>query len=669
MKLKLILFFLFGLLCFSPQTSEASHGMGGEITWRCQPNGQFVFQMKFYRDCNGINCPSGPLNMSVTNHPTVSSIQLTNTVNNDISPAGCSTCLGQGPGTVQECIFESAPVTLSGTPPAGGWIFDWNSCCRSPSITNLINPGSQSFQLRAVMYAYNGQNTNPCYDSSPRFSERPSTILCTGFPFEYNNIAFDPELDSLVYSWAPALDANTGGVTPLAYTPGYTPQSPLPSATQNPMNVGAVLDPQTGIVSYTSFTSGYFATVVQVDAYKCGQLVASIFREINVVLLGGAGCQLQGSGLTNLPPLVTAPFPDSTGQFTLFNDTVCAGDTVTFFMSATDPDWDPAVGGLQTVTMLGAGPQFVNFTDWPTTGCMNPPCAFTNPALPTSAPFGTGVNFEWITSCAHLDFSQGCFSTGSDYTFLIRAQDNFCDAPAVNFSTVTITVLAPEELDSTTIRCVDVLPNGDVNLTWTNPIDPYGSWLNYQIETSPTGGAPWTPLDSVLVQAQTTYTHVGANAQNNQIYYRMYVRSGCDSSLVSTYSNVASTILLDVVNPGNFTADLSWNPVHAPLISGSSSWYHIYQELPANSGNWLFVDSTQNTTFIDTLNNVCSDTVNYRIEILDSTGCVSTSSIDGEVWQNILVPDPPIIVCASVNLFGQITINWTAPIDTADSFD
>ena len=36
-------------------SSWASHLMGGEITWECQSNGQFIFQLKVYRDCNGIN--------------------------------------------------------------------------------------------------------------------------------------------------------------------------------------------------------------------------------------------------------------------------------------------------------------------------------------------------------------------------------------------------------------------------------------------------------------------------------------------------------------------------------------------------------------------------------------------------------------------------------------
>jgi len=32
--------------------SRASHVMGGDITWTCS-GGDYVFQLVFYRDCNG----------------------------------------------------------------------------------------------------------------------------------------------------------------------------------------------------------------------------------------------------------------------------------------------------------------------------------------------------------------------------------------------------------------------------------------------------------------------------------------------------------------------------------------------------------------------------------------------------------------------------------------
>ena len=43
-------------------------------------------------------------------------------------------------------------------------------------------------------------------------------------------------------------------------------------------------NPATGEVSYFSMTSGNFVTCIKVEAFKCGQLVAEIYREIQVIL-------------------------------------------------------------------------------------------------------------------------------------------------------------------------------------------------------------------------------------------------------------------------------------------------------------------------------------------------------------------------------------------------
>jgi hypothetical protein len=304
--IKKFLFLIFFIALFSSKTN-ASHLMGGEITWDCVGGGQYVFSMKLYRDCNGIP-PSGIVSLSVFNHPSVSSIPLNLISQTDISPVcnlagpgiSCSGAesqpgwpLSSSPvyGAVQESVFQSAPIALPGIPSALGWIFTYDDCCRNSSITNIQTPAAFGFTLRAVMYAYSGQNANPCFDSSPRFLESPSTVICVGYPYTYNHNASDPELDSLSYSWATPLDDFNPVFNPpidpisLPFAPGYSTSSPLPGSLQNPLNVPATINPSTGEISFTSYTQGNFITVVKVEAWKCGQLVAEIYREIQIVLL------------------------------------------------------------------------------------------------------------------------------------------------------------------------------------------------------------------------------------------------------------------------------------------------------------------------------------------------------------------------------------------------
>jgi hypothetical protein len=80
----LFLFFVCSLILIS-DSSFASHGMGGEITYECQGNGMFIFRVKFYRDCNGINAPTA---ITISTTHVIGSIVANLTAQNDLSPKG-----------------------------------------------------------------------------------------------------------------------------------------------------------------------------------------------------------------------------------------------------------------------------------------------------------------------------------------------------------------------------------------------------------------------------------------------------------------------------------------------------------------------------------------------------------------------------------------------------
>lgn len=164
--------------------------MGGEITWRCDGNGAFIFRTKLYRDCNGVN---GPSSMTLQSNSPVTAIQCSLISQTDITPQGigcasCSNPMGL-PNSVEEFVYESGPIQLNGTPPASGWYFSYSDCCRNQAIVNLSS-GNGWFTLRAIMYPFSGQNTNPCYDNSPVFAEPPTLGLCTSSPLSYNHAKF-----------------------------------------------------------------------------------------------------------------------------------------------------------------------------------------------------------------------------------------------------------------------------------------------------------------------------------------------------------------------------------------------------------------------------------------------------------------------------------------------
>ena len=272
---KLILVFIVSLT-FSNAT--ATHLMGGEITWECikdpvDPDvGKYVFTMKLYRDCDGVSLSMFAEFVDMWGVGALTApIECFFVSNTDISP-NCNSlisgnpsldCYGATPaGAVEEYVYQSQPISLVGTPPATGWHFTWDLCCRNIAIVNLVSPDTQGFTLRAAMYPYIDPISglvlpaDPCFDSSPVFNESPKTIICAGYPFAYSHNASDPELDSIRYYWAEPLDDNY-----VAYDPDPANNSPsaipfvFPYTFNSPIPGNVNMNPLSGEISYSTNTS------------------------------------------------------------------------------------------------------------------------------------------------------------------------------------------------------------------------------------------------------------------------------------------------------------------------------------------------------------------------------------------------------------------------------
>ncbi len=678
--MKRILLFL-TLLGLTAQALYASHIKGGEITWDCiktgQPNaGKYIFYLRLYRDCKGIAFSTTGQTLSVFNHP-IGSIPLNYVFpSNDISPTcniypglpvgsqppNCGPRLAAGNyggsattknGAVEELIFKSSPTTLSGIPGINGWIFAWDDCCRNNAIVNLQNTG-EGFTLRAKMFRTNnangtGKNMNPCFDNSPRFSEKPSSVLSAGYLNSYSPNAFDPELDSLVYSWAEPLDDDGAGSftnsipSALSFTGGMSFTSPFPGPSPGfPNNVPATLDSITGTITYRCDQLGDFVSVNKVTAYKCGQKAAEIFRDMQTSII---------LGTLNLPPTVLLPF----ANHTMSDTTVTAGDLISFDLFATDNDL-LGNGTPQTITMTGSGGQFDTLTfDTSSTNCNKPPCAGIFPGMPLSGPAVLNGKFVWRTECNHLSYLTTCYSYSNTYTFQFIFADDNCPAPAKRSMTATINVLNRPPLPSAPLLCTKVAPNGDVTLTWDPPIDSLNSFDSYHIYTSANKNGPYTKVDSIFNVTIDTKTLTGLGANANPVYIYLQTRSTCNGK-VRMDSDTLQTIKLSVANIGNNQASLVWNAPHKPLLPSTISPYKIYRRYN-NVWSTSPIALTTDTFFIDTIA-VCNEVVDYRVE-LDDAKCTSVSSISSDAFSDKVVPDIPQLIVASVNpLTDLANISW-----------
>lgn len=221
-----------------------------------------------------------------------------------------------------------------------------------------------------------------------------------------------------------------------------------------------------------------------------------------------------------------------------------------------------------------------------------------------------------------------------------------------------------QAVPSPDVKCVTVLPNGDVTLTWTLPTP--GAFVAYHIDTSSFAAGPFSNYTTVPTFSATSCTHLGTGANAKRMYYQVFTASSVLPTF-STPTDLFSTIFLSVNNPGNGTAALSWNSISTLPIPTSKGWYRIYREYP--SGIWTLRDSTQALAYTDVID-ICSAVLNYRIEIADNTGCISASNTaGGMVFTDITAPALAIIDTVSVDPTTSLaTISWSpSPSADADS--
>ena len=653
--LRLFAFFLF------TQSAFASHYLGGEITWRCfdsGPNaGKYKFYVILYREC-GTGASTflpNPVVLS-TNAPggSISCAQVGSAT--DVSP-NCwdgtqeINCNGvtSGQGAVEERRYESGYITLTGVPPAGGWYFTFTDCCR-PSITNLTS-ASSSYTLRAYMFPYtiNGvpQNANPCYDSSPRFLEPPKSVICSGYEYTYAHNAFDDDLDSVVYNWAYPQTTSNG--TNAAFTTGYAFNNPFPNGGNT-----VSFNQQTGAMTFNPSAGGSFASCVEVNAYRCNQKIASVYRDIPVIIRTDCGFNtpptVQINNLPNFPALVPVV---AAGDTLFWETTVFAGQQVKFDLVSQDaqllPNFLP-----QTIEFSPSGGQLGVPLNNPNAGCLNPPCATVNPKSPQTSFTSTlnnEITFDWETNCNHISYqNNSCGTPTNRYVFALRMQDNFCVAPAIRVASVVINVVStipvPPDLSQ---ACVSKEPSGGLTINWGYPLD---TGMNFDAYVVFRGGSPSVPfiaIDTIWNYSDQSYTDVAPLSGAN--YYYMRSLGGCGYTSVTSDTIRLMELAVTPIPPTNSSvAQLDWN---APY-TGATPTYEIWRR-PQGTGaaGWAQVATTTNKTFNDTVN-ICGQDLEYQIRI--NGACNST--LDGGYFSDQNNTDVLKIDSVTVN-GGTALISWT----------
>lgn len=209
-----------------------------------------------------------------------------------------------------------------------------------------------------------------------------------------------------------------------------------------------------------------------------------------------------------------------------------------------------------------------------------------------------------------------------------------------------------------TLHCASVSPSGSVTIAWDNTGLSGAAFTSYEVYHSTLQSGPYALITSVFIFGSTTYTDASALANNNPAYYYVIYKN---TSGTDVYSDTIRAIYLSVTNPGTGFADLYWNVVKDPLIATNSTWYKVYREYPP--GFFTLIDSVNASSGIRPMEyhdqiSICQDTIKYRVEVSDASGCKSISNVNGDFFRDLQPPVSPPLDSVTVNAAGNIDIAW-----------
>ncbi|MBK9636461.1 MAG: T9SS type A sorting domain-containing protein [Bacteroidetes bacterium] len=213
---------------------------------------------------------------------------------------------------------------------------------------------------------------------------------------------------------------------------------------------------------------------------------------------------------------------------------------------------------------------------------------------------------ETITDCQHTIHHQivvtdatGCVSNSNITTGVFSQLGNVVSNPD--------------------LRCVSVLPNGNVQITWLTPSGSATDFNNYKIKRNN------VIIDSVGTFPQTSFIDAGINANNFKYDYEVVSNSGCSGKNAGSNStNTLSSIHLVTSTPTASSCQVDWNAM--PLLSGAG-FYEVNRDI---GSGFVLINNTLNLTYLDA-NIPGPATALYKISVNDISGCISRSNVSNPI--------------------------------------
>lgn len=433
--------------------------MGVDMSYECLDPCTYRIYHKTYYDCTGGATPPlpGPPpspagSFSITGLPSgcntnpvpttpnwifESYTEVTPVCPSSLAVTGCNN--GVNPlinGVLEGVYYIDYSICTGGSVPCTSFQLSWSSCCRNYAITS----GASGDAIYSGSTFINPSIT-PC-NNSPTFLEPPTPYICAGQPFTFNQGAFDPDGDSLVYSLAACQSSGTQAV---GYNFGYSPAQPLGSSWD------VQLDSLTGDITFLPNPTGQAVVAVLcilVDEYRNGVYIGSVTRDIQITVLTNctsSNPSSQGIQATTVNGIDTDALS--------FNEVSACKDVEVCF---TIPSINPDPSNLLTMSWDQSIPN-ATFYD------------ISNPSVED-----TLVGVQPVAGFCWTPPAPGV------YTFLVTIADDNCPLQGLNQFTVVLYInngLSGTDADVTWLGCneaefvalVDPGIGGNISYLWSGP--------------------------------------------------------------------------------------------------------------------------------------------------------------------------------------------------------
>ncbi|MEL6868081.1 MAG: hypothetical protein AAFP19_26905, partial [Bacteroidota bacterium] len=273
---------------------QATHIIGGSITYEYLGGDDYRIQLEVLRDCFGGN-PAAFFdtpaalgvfdqdNNLIDNHSLVFD-WMDDTLSLNVPNSVCIF-------PPQVCVHKAVYDTILSLPPIpGGYTLAYQRCCRAAQVTNLVNPLATGMTFTAHI-------PSTISNSAPQFNSDFPFAVFVNTPFIYDASAADPDGDSLVYKLNTPFAGGTVDM-PMPQPPFPPPYDPvnfvLPTYSTDNMlggNYPLTIDPQTGQMEAIPSFLGTFQIAYTIEEYRNQEMISQSHREFTFIVISPAASQ------------------------------------------------------------------------------------------------------------------------------------------------------------------------------------------------------------------------------------------------------------------------------------------------------------------------------------------------------------------------------------------